>query len=346
MTVRIKGFAKLSGAWLIVGSVTAILVEVLLRLLAPMHVTGGDVSNFQYDEDLGYRLKSGYFSNVTDFKQEVFVNQLGTVNFVDDFSGYGQIIFALGDSYTQGSGLPMDSSYPMQLDLLLNTPSGRYEPDYLVANLGLAGYGGDQIVIVYERFREVIGQPDVILYLGCSNDRDDDQRFRNGYRHRHLVDGSPHWGIFQKPLVWLVHGTEIGKRFNYLRGRLATRGSKEASPAEDQSIAAPIAESQRASIEKLHRETIATDTLLIVGWANGPDDTADPGSYEWLKQWADENQVAFADWYPAVESVQRSLPALPATNDHSSGHHRSWVNAIIARAFARHIRAGTESTEE
>jgi lysophospholipase L1-like esterase len=346
MTMGLRHFSKLMGAWLLVGGVTVVFVEVGLRLAAPLHVTGGYVGNFQYDEELGFRMKTGYFSNVTDFKQEMFVNELGTINFIDEFSGHKNLIFALGDSYTQGTGLPMDSSYPIQLDLLLNTPDGEYRPDNLVVNLGLAAYGGDQILIVYKRFRDLIGQPDVILYLGCSNDADDDRMFRSGYRHRSLVSGNPRYGMLQKPLAWLTHGTEIGKRVNYLRGVAARRRIGVTDAADRQAPSTPVAESQRESIEWLRNEAAEKGALLVVGWANGPDFGPDPGSYQWLKQWAQENNVAFADWFPGVASVRKSMPALPAENDHSSGHHRSWVNTFIARAFAKPIQSIMEDEGE
>ena len=116
--------------------------------------------------------------------------------------------------------------------------------------------------------------------------------------------------------------------------------------ADRQPSSTPVAVSQRESIEWLRNEAEENGALLVVGWANGPDYAPDPDSYQWLKEWARDNGVAFADWYPGVESVRRSMPALPATNDHSSGHYRSWVNTFIARAFAKPIQARIDSQAE
>jgi hypothetical protein len=51
----------------------------------------------------------------TDHQQEIRTNLLGTVNFEEDFHRYRYRVFALGDFFTQGTGLPSDCSYPFQL---------------------------------------------------------------------------------------------------------------------------------------------------------------------------------------------------------------------------------------
>ena len=74
---------------------------------------------------------------------------------------------------------------------------------------------------------------------------------------------------------------------------------------------------------------------LIVSWTDLPGDPS--GSYEWLQRWADENSVAFADWRPAVESTLKAIPALPAENQHLGAHYRTWINNMIAGAFADQV---------
>ena len=71
---------------------------------------------------------------------------------------------------------------------------------------------------------------------------------------------------------------------------------------------------------------------LIVSWMDNSD-----GSYQWLKEYAEKNHIAFADWYPAMQSVRNGIPGLPLDNPHSGGHYRTWVNGQIARAYARQI---------
>ena len=103
------------------------LTELALRLFLPMYLTGGYIDDYTYDDELGYRLKRGWFVQMTDYRQETYVNSLGTVNFQRDFTGYQKLVFASGDSYTQGTGLPADMSYPAQLDFELNVGRKGYE---------------------------------------------------------------------------------------------------------------------------------------------------------------------------------------------------------------------------
>ena len=99
--------------------VTLLMFEVVLRLFFPVYLTG-HVRSFQYDKDLGVRLKSDtHIFHTTDYQQEVKTNPYGTVNFNTSFEGYRTKIMTIGDSYTMGTGLPSDANYPFQLDILL-----------------------------------------------------------------------------------------------------------------------------------------------------------------------------------------------------------------------------------
>lgn len=302
--------------------------EVLLRLVAPVHLVGFPGA-YEYDAELGVRAKPGvHVLRTTDHQQELRVNGQGTVNFQEDFSGYRTRIFALGDSYTQGTGLPADAAYPFQLDLLLNRdPTGRYERRVAVVNLGLAANGGEQSLLILRRFTEKLGKPDVVLYLGAENDAADDAMFLRGDRHRHFVDGSPRWGV-ALPLVRWAAETELGKRL-----RLSLKRPAAATTANPTASSGPsVAEQQRSVFERLLGQCRGQKSTLVVSWAAAPS-----ASYDWLKSWSATNGVEFADWLPAVESARKSIPELPLLNPHSGGHLRPWVNRIIAEEFARHI---------
>jgi hypothetical protein len=118
---------------------TLLLAEGLLRIFWPLYYPD-NYRMYLYDSAAGYRLKSSLHSfRTTDYQEEILTNRLGTANFQQDFSGYKNKVFALGDSLTQGIGLPADASYLFQLDLLLNVRDGRYFMDYGVVNLGVAG---------------------------------------------------------------------------------------------------------------------------------------------------------------------------------------------------------------
>ena len=54
-------------------------------------------------------------------------------------------------------------------------------------------------MIALERFRSDVGTPRYVLFLGSKNDYDDDQLFLSGYRHGHIVEGSPATGAGWAP---------------------------------------------------------------------------------------------------------------------------------------------------
>lgn len=311
-------------------SVAAALVaaECVLRTFAPLHLSGIRDA-YEYDEVLGVRLKPGvHLVETKDYREEVRVNRLGTLNFEEDVSGYERRVFALGDSYTQGVGAPPDTSYPFELGLLLDVDAdGQYQRRHAVLNLGLSAYGGEQSLLVLDRYRARVGRPDVVLYLGSDNDADDDRLFLSGARHRHLVDGNPRYGHFLGLLQWLSR-TEIGKRGSLARAVLAGNASSGVGAAGPET---PVAQQQESIFTRLVARCAETQTRLVVSWSM-------PGaSYDWLARWAADHGVSFADWAPSVASVQAAIPDLPAENDHSGGHHRAWVSRMIAAAYARQI---------
>lgn len=273
---------------------------------------------------------------VTDFQEEVRVNGLGTANFHEQFDAYETIVFAVGDSFTQGTGLPSDMSYPAQLDMILNRDEqGFYRQKYGVVNLGLAAFGGEQSLIALRRWSSLVRKPAYILYLGSGNDYEDDILFRSGYRHRHIVEGSPSWGALVKPMQWLTDDLQIGIRLKLLIGQIRRSSQFSASNHNvgggEQTTS--VAELERPAFENLAAFARENDAKLVVGWAgSGP-------SYDWLKKWAAENTIAFADWEPKMKSVTDRIPALPTENQHSGGHYRGWVNRIIAEEYARQIAA-------
>jgi hypothetical protein len=318
-------------------------IEILLRLFFPIYFTGGSVGSYQYDEKLGTRLKPNiHWLKTTDYQQEIYTNRIGTTNFHQHFDGHPILIFAIGDSFTQGIGLPSDATYPFQLDLIMNMHNdGKYLSRYAVVNLGSAGYGGEQELLSLLMYKEILGTPNYILYFGCENDYMDDILFKNRYRHQHLVDGNPYVGKLLKPLQWFANGTETGKRAKIALGTLK-RNSYMKDDHQEQEIekSSNIAELEESVLNKLLASSKDLNALLIVSWSSSPDDSS--SSYQWLKEWAKEKNVAFADWHPMVESVLKAIPGIPITNPHSGGHYRTWVNTMIAEAFAEQIRKGEQ----
>jgi hypothetical protein len=315
--------------------VALVVVELALRQFVPTYSVAIPWS-YEYDDELAFRLKpAAHLFRTTDFQQESVTNRAGTANFQESFDDYPQLVFTVGDSYTQGLGVPADASYPFQLDLLLNRDAaGFYAKRFGVVNLGVSGYGGDENLLTLRRYVSLLRRPpSYILYLGCDNDMGDDVLFRRGLRHRQFLEGSPYMGRLAVPARWLTEELQIGlkaKRFVLDRNReraraeaarAATRDGREMSAAE---FEAPV-------LERLNAYAKEQGATLVVGWSNAQ------ASYYWLKEWAARNGVAFADWAPRVESVKAAIPALPIDNNHSGGHHRTWTNRVIAEEFARQM---------
>ncbi len=317
---------------LIVGLGALAAAEGLLRAFAPLHMVGVQGS-YEYDPDLGYRLSPGIHQfQLTDHLDEVYTNAIGSVNFQERFDGYETLVFAAGDSFTQGTGNPPDTTYPFQLDLLLNQDEqGFYRERVAVVNLGLAAFGTEQSLIALRRYGELLGKPRFILYLGSDNDWDDDVLLRSGYRHQHLVAGSPRWGRLVGPLQWLSE-FELTKRAKFAvaemrRGRLVADAT---SAPEVESNSAPVAELVWPTLEKIVALSREWDAVLVLGWAN-----PESSSYAWLKNKAAGQHILFADWAPAAESVLQKMPGLSLENPHSGGHWRPWANNVIARSYAQ-----------
>ncbi|MFC1585603.1 hypothetical protein ACFL5V_08665 [Fibrobacterota bacterium] len=324
--------------WGLIVIITLCVLEVLLKLFAPIYFTGY-VGAYQYDDELGTRLKPNiHFFRTTDYQQEIRTNRLGTVNFQESFKDYKHLVYTIGDSYTQGTGSATDAAYPFQLDIILNTREGHYEPDYGVINLGLASYGGEQAALCLRRYMKEIGRPDFILFFGCPNDNMDNILFRSGYYHSQLVEGSPKWGAFLKPVQWVTNELEIGKRIKIIlgkirRGRIQKDTGKSDAPQN-------VAKLQEHAFLELKHIADSCGARLIVSWVDANDDPSK--AYDWLENWADSNGVSFADWYEKASSVKEHIPALPFENNHSGGHFRTWINYAVARAFADNILPSTE----
>ena len=305
------------------------IAEYVLRSFAPLYLTAPQ-GTFQYDTELGYRLKPGiHLYQLTDHLEEVRTNMLGTVNYVENFAGYPALVYTIGDSYTQGMGSSADATYPFQLDLLLNLDAdGHYQERYGVVNLGLSAFGPEQALLALERYAKQIGKPDFILYFGCDNDANDDLLFQSGYRHRHIVDGSPAWGVWVGPALWLSE-FELVKRLKIAMGRIRQSRILPAEPGAGEP-GPSVAERVWPVVERIAARARHWDAKLVVGWAN-------PGtaSYRWLRERATSEGIAFADWEPAMESIVRKQPGLSPANPHSGGHWRPWANGVIARSFAR-----------
>lgn len=310
-----------------------LMVELTLRLFFPQYYPIIPAA-YEYDPDVAFRLRPhAHLFTTTDFQQESISNPLGAANFQESFDGYESIVLAVGDSYTQGAGVAADMSYPAQLDFILNRDEqGFYVKKYGVVNLGVAGFGGEQSLINLRRWGARFKAPAVILYLGCDNDFEDDLAFKSGDRHRIVIAGSPTWGVLATPLRFFLERTHVGllARASY-RQRVRERMVDE---AKKQLVRKPpVAELELPVLERIESYAEEHHSLLVMSWSDEGE------SYRWLKTWAAQRGIAFADWAPKANSVRAAMPGLTLDNQHSGGHHRGWTNQFIASEFARQVRA-------
>ncbi len=314
---------------------TLLLTEGVLRIFFPLYFPD-NYRIYQYNPATGYRLKSSLHSfRTTDFQEEIVTNKDGLANFQEDFNGYKNLVFTLGDSFAEGTGLPADANFPFQLDLLLNVRDGRYHMDYGVVNLGVSGYGPRQEIVRLKEYTKKIGVPRHILVLLCDNDAQDDRDYVSGAIHKKLLEGNPRYYAFVVHwLSWLKFDTEIGKRLVYIDKTRRWQQAATQSMDNPQNNA-EILEPDYQELINYSRKIGAT---LILSWIPTDMSTQTSREYPWLREYCRQHDVAFADWFPMVKTIRERIPALSFTNHNSAGHYRTWVNAMIAKGFAQQIR--------
>lgn len=328
--MNLTRFSKKIFTFVIISTISLALIEVTLRIIDPINLVGY-TDAYEFDPELGVVAKKNIrYTNLKDYREEFHTNGLGTVNYSENFNSYKKIVYAIGDSFTQGTGLTNDSSYPFQLDMLLNVRNGKYNHDYAVINLGLGGYGSAQELIVLKRYLKTLPKPDYILITGYTNDPWDDYRFQSGLIFKNPMDGNPKYGIFSKPLAWFAFHTETGKHIFTALKKLKQNDS-EKSVLNTQSIIESLSQNY-AEFVKIAKSQNACVIFTYAAVDSDPN-------YQALKEWAMLNDASFADWAPIASSIQGSIPNLPLNNDHSGGHFRPWVNQLIAKTFANDIKS-------
>jgi hypothetical protein len=133
-----KRVLKNLGLSLVVLVVVAVIVEVVFRLIfgSPLATKGQAIAR-QGEGELKYTLSANLDRQFAGAR--VVTNALGLRDFRPPHKAEGkEQILVLGDSFTFGYGLPLEGSYPYQLEQLLNGPGGT--SGYEVINAGVPGY--------------------------------------------------------------------------------------------------------------------------------------------------------------------------------------------------------------
>jgi lysophospholipase L1-like esterase len=310
--------------------------ELVLRCWFPLYLADY-YQAYRYDPETGYRPKNSLrILKTTNYQQELLTDKDGVVGFPEKIKKYKKLIFAVGDSFTQGVGVPADASYPFQLQLLLNGKDGHYEPNYAVVNQGVAGYGTEQELLRLQRLAKELGDPQYILLLVAENDYMDDQSFRRGNWQKKMIEGNPNYPQFIiRTIMWLKYDFEIGKRLILLGNNLGRDNVGKKILKNQHKV--NYTQRQEQVLQKFIQAARQMHATLIVSWIPCFFANKIPQDYAWLKGYAAQNKIAFADWYPAVLSIMQGIPNVQVNNPHSGGHYRTWVNQVIAQAYAKHI---------
>ena len=309
------------------------MLELGLRISFP--VKYADItSSYEYSETLGYKFKSNIFNvESTDHYKEDITNSIGLVNIEENFLDFSNIVYTIGDSYTKGTGLMFDSSYPFYLSLFLNNEnklSTHFEKNYGVLNLGTPGYGLKQSKIRMDEIKNKSKIPDIVCYLGSENDYHDDLLFQSGYKHKHLVHRSPYWDKwYMKPFL-IVSKTQIMSRIKILISWIRQEKILEKTKNKNH-----ISNSQKmlADFSNLIKSNNKNNIKTILSWSDPSSN-----SYNWLKNYCRENKIPFADWNKIAQDYKSKFSTLNEKNAHSGGHKRSWINYMIALAFFNEIQ--------
>jgi len=319
---------------------TFILIELSLRIFAPIIETG-TVTNYKYDETLGIKYKNNLRSVVLkDYIEETITNKFGTVNYQNDFSKYDKIIFSIGDSNTMGAGVQFDESYPFQMYLELNNGLLSNDFSYGVVNLGIQASGTIAALIIYEIFKSKISRPDYVTHLGTSNDYRDDLYFESGKKHSHLIDGSPRLYGYGGKINFIISKIEFLKRLKLIYSSLRYVPIKIGSNLPDKFEIFKKGFDEKTSHRYLefNEKSNKENFKFILSWS-GDSNIKNPcdKSYYYIKEWAQKNNIYFADWCSNYKKIHKKIPELTSTNNHSAKHYKTWVNKIISNSFAEKI---------
>ncbi len=157
--------------------IAGLLMELALRLMQGLFFEAPDY--LKTDAELGTTLRASFHQTVGigEMRDEIHHNSLGLRGPEVRKDPTALRIFLVGDSYTYGWGTSDSGTVSAQLQKLLN----RKGIDAEVLNLGVGGYSTAQSYLRFKRFARL--KPDLVVYLFCSNDPDDNRKFLGGEYH-------------------------------------------------------------------------------------------------------------------------------------------------------------------
>ena len=128
---------------------------------------------WQFDVDLGWRhipsASGRLVSPEFDVALAINADGLRDRDYPRAKGGPVRRIAVFGDSFAEGWGVELDHSVSKRLEHLLNPPQGYQGAVTEVINFGVAGYGTDQEMLLYDQLGQRYG-PDLVIVLFYGND--------------------------------------------------------------------------------------------------------------------------------------------------------------------------------
>ena len=188
--------------------IAVLLMEVTLRLMQGIFFEAPDY--LKTDAELGTTLRASFHQTVGigEMRDEIHHNSLGLRGPEVRKDPAALRIFLVGDSYTYGWGTSDSGTVSAQLQKLLN----RKGIDAEVLNLGVGGYSTAQSYLRFKRFARL--KPDLVVYLFCSNDPDDNRKFLGGEYHPSYPETYRTWWRVFLRRYSLTFQTLLYKRMN------------------------------------------------------------------------------------------------------------------------------------
>lgn len=171
-----RGRLTLTNIGLLIASMTIFLLvaEVVTRIIMPTKLKL--LLMHQSDDRLGYRAipNSKMEHHESDFDVSVWINSEGLRDYEHKKEKDKNIfrILILGDSFTFGTGVNMEETYPKVLESMLNRHIVNEDKKYEIINAGVPGYGTEQEYLYLEDLGKHY-RPDLVIIGLTNNDIND-----------------------------------------------------------------------------------------------------------------------------------------------------------------------------
>ena len=154
--------------------ITQLIGEVIVRIIAPQPL---NPSLYQFDNYFGFSLGSNFSGRSKNFDYDVnfFTNEYGLRS--DNTGSNNNMdhnILVVGDSYSFGTGVEFQESYPVLLLSKLNELGLINENDLL--NTGIPAWGTSQELLMFEKILKT-NEPGLVIWQICENDFDNNIQY-------------------------------------------------------------------------------------------------------------------------------------------------------------------------